>query len=106
VAAHIDRQRVGVGAFAPGEHVAHFVQPHGTARRLAPLLKQRAALGIVIGQGLTVVAARYTGADLGHLHQAVPKTRAVDLEVFAGGGHCGSPCHADRMRARPFSFLF
>jgi hypothetical protein len=70
VAADIDRQRVGVGALAAGEHGAHLVDAHGAARRLAPALEQqRPALGVLVGQGLAVVAAGDARADLGHLHE-------------------------------------
>mmetsp|Transcript_29336 Transcript_29336/g.57072 ORF Transcript_29336/g.57072 Transcript_29336/m.57072 type:complete len:399 (-) Transcript_29336:52-1248(-) len=76
--AHIDRQGVGVGPLATRKHVAHLVQPHGTARRFAPRLKQCTTLAILICQGLTVVAPRHARPDLGHLHQTVPQTIRVD----------------------------
>ena len=56
-----------------------------------------AALAIRIGQGLAVVAARDAGADLRHLHQAVPQPRAVDLHV-GGQRHLVSPSGGDRAR--------
>ncbi|EAQ12596.1 ribonuclease E [Rhodobacterales bacterium HTCC2654] len=87
VAAHVDGKRIGVGPFAGREHVAHGVHPHAHARILAPLLEQGAPFGIGVGQGLTVVAARHAGADLGHFHQAVPKPVGVDTKVLTGGCH-------------------
>lgn len=93
VGADVNGERVGVVAVAPGEHVAHGVEAHAQARRLAPRLKQRAALGILVGQGLTVVAARDARADLGHFHQAVPEPVAVDLKILARCGHrCPPVC--------------
>ena len=87
VAADIDRKR---GRVRPGpgrEHVAHAVEAHLAAGRLAPSLEERAALGVFVGQRLAVVAACDAGADLRHLHQAVPEPLAVDLQVLPGGGH-------------------
>ena len=89
--AHIDRQRIRVSARSHGEHVAHLIQPHGTARRLAPILEQRAAFAILIRQGLAVIAARHAGADLGHLHQTVPQPVAVDSEILCRSRHTCSP---------------
>ena len=72
VASHIDRCRIWVGAFATGEHIAHLVKAHGATRRLAPALEKRAALRILIGQGLAVVATRHARPDLGHFHERIP----------------------------------
>ena len=83
----IDRQRVRIGPLAPREHVAHRVQTHGATRLLAPALEQGAAFRILVRQGLAVVAARDTGADLRHLHQAVPQPVRVDLEVLSRCRH-------------------
>ncbi len=61
-------------------------------------LEQVAALGVGIGQRLAVVAARHAGADLRHLHQAVPQPRAVDPQVFPGCWHLHrSPCRGGAM---------
>ena len=87
MAADIDRQRIRVGAFPPGEHVAHLVQAHLAARSLAPALEQRPALGVLVGQGLAVVAARDARPDLGHLHQAVPQPLAIDDQILARRCH-------------------
>lgn len=97
--AHINRQRVGIGALAPGEHVAHRIKAHRAARRLAPGLEQRAALRVVIGQRLAVVAACDTRADLRHLHDAVPETVAIDPEVLA---RC---CHVTSLLSRAGALL-
>ncbi|AMY69235.1 hypothetical protein AKL17_1986 [Frigidibacter mobilis] len=86
MAAHIDRQRVRVGAGAGGEHGAHLVDAHRQPRRLAPAGEELASLGIGIGQGLAVVAARDPGADLSHLHQAVPQACGVDPQVLSPRG--------------------
>ena len=95
VAAHIDRQCIRVRAFAPGEHVADLVDTHGAAGLFTPLLEQVAAFAVFIRQGLAVVPARDAGADLGHLHQAVPKPFAVDTQIFTGGWH-GALLHLGR----------
>ncbi len=55
--AHVDRERLRVGAGPGREHVAQLVDAHRAACRLAPGLEQRPAFGIGIGQGLAVVAA-------------------------------------------------
>ena len=91
MAANIDRQRVGVRPLTPGEHVAHRVEAHGHARGLAPILEKVASLAIFIRHSLAIVAARDAGADLGHLHQTVPKAVCVDLHVCGWRGHGGSP---------------
>ena len=101
VAAHIDWQRLGVGAVALGEHIAHLVEPHGTARLFAPFLEQGAALGVFIRQRLAVVASRHAGADLGHFHQGIPQTVGINLEVLSGRGHRSLLCH----RLRPCCFF-
>ena len=88
----VDRQRIGVGAIALREHVAHRIKAHGAARLLAPFLEQGATFGVFVGQRLAIVATRHTGADLGHLHQTVPQTIRVDLQVFTGRGHSGFLC--------------
>ena len=41
--------------------------------------------------GLTVVAACDAGADLGHLHQAVPEAIGVDLHIGGWRCHGGAP---------------
>ena len=41
--------------------------------------------------GLTVVAACDAGADLGHLHQAVPQPIPIDPQIFSDGWHGVSP---------------
>jgi hypothetical protein len=81
--ADIDWQRIRVGALAPGEHGAHLVDAHGQPLGLAPFGEQAPPGGVVIGQGLAVVAAGDAGADLCHLHQAVPQPVAVESEVRA-----------------------
>ena len=91
MAAHIDRQGLGIGPLAAGEHGAHPVHAHRTARRLAPLLEERPALAIGIRQRLAVVAAGHAGPDPGHLHDRIPQTLAVDLQVLARGSHHGPP---------------
>ena len=85
--ANIHRQRRRVRALASREHVADLVNTHGAARIVAPFLKQSAAFGVFIRQGLAVVATRNAGADLGHFHQAVPQPVAVDPQVFTGCCH-------------------
>ena len=91
VRADIDRQGVGVRAFAAGKHRAHLIDTHGQARLLAPGLEQLAPLTVFIREGLAIVAARDAGADLGHLHQTVPQALAIDFQVFTGCGHVVSP---------------
>ena len=91
MAAHIDRQRLGVGACTGGKHIAHRVHPHCHVGITAPARKQVAALAVSIGQGLAVVSARNAWADLGHLVQAVPKARRIDAQVFTGCGHGSLP---------------
>ena len=87
MAAYIDRKGVRVFAGTRHEHRAHLVHAHAQARVLAPFLKQRAPGGVVISQGLTVATTRHAGADLGHLHQAVPKARGINAEVLSGCRH-------------------
>jgi len=83
MAADIDGQGLGVRAVAAGEHVAHLVKPHAETCGFTPLLKQRTSLGILVGQRLTVVAARHARADPRHLHDTVPQPIAI---------HCQIPC--------------
>ena len=87
VRANINRKCVRVRPFAPREHITHLIQPHGTTRCLAPALEQVAAFAVFISDGLAVITACDTGADLGHLHQAVPQAIRVDFEVLAAGCH-------------------
>ena len=87
VRAHVNRQRVRVRARAGGEHVAHGVHAHGAAGFLAPPLKQMAAFAVFVRQGLAVVAAGDAGADLRHLHQAVPQPGCIGFQVIAGSTH-------------------
>jgi len=87
VATDIDRQGLGIHPLAAREHVAHLVEAHTQTRRLAPFLEQRAALGILVGQRLPVVAARDTRPDLGHLVDRIPKPFGVDVHVRGWCGH-------------------
>jgi hypothetical protein len=70
-------------------NIAHGINAHGHAGRLAPALEQVAPLAVGIGQRLAVVAPGDAGADLGHLHQAVPKAIGIDAQVGGGRGHSG-----------------
>ncbi|MCY1240198.1 hypothetical protein D9M72_530330 [compost metagenome] len=65
----IDGQSVRVGAGACEEHVAHTIDAHGEAGRLAPGLEQPAPFGVRVGQCLAVIAASNARADLGHFHK-------------------------------------
>ena len=57
--ADIDWKRIRVRAFTAREHVAHLIEAHAQPFGLAPFLEKGAALGVVIGQRLAVVAAGY-----------------------------------------------
>jgi hypothetical protein len=92
MAADIDRRQARFGSLAAGKHGAHLVDGHGQALGGAPLREQAAALGVLVGQGLAVVAARHAGADPGHLHQAVPKPVAVDRQIRTRSRHDCLPC--------------
>jgi hypothetical protein len=87
VASDIDGVEIGLGPLVAKEHVAHGIDAHAHAGRLAPGLQQAPALGIGIGQRLAVVAARDAGADPGHLHQAVPPPHAVRALIVGRGAH-------------------
>ncbi len=78
VRSHVNGQGVGVRALTACKHIADLIHAHGAACVLAPALEQMAALAVCVGQGLAVVATGDTGADLGHLHQAVPQAGPVD----------------------------
>ncbi len=107
MAADINRIGVGIGPFQAHEHAAQPVDLHGHAGVFGPSLEQAAALGVGIGQGLAVVAARNAGADLCHLHQAVPQPFAVHAHVagrsrtVAGVHKSPSPCLAGRAARLP-----
>ncbi len=88
VRAHIDRQSIRVGAFAGHEHIAHGIDAHRQARRIAPRFEQRAPFGVFVGQGLAITSTCDPWADLGHFHQTVPKTVSVHGQV--GGKRCHS----------------
>ncbi len=86
MAAHIDRIGIRIFAGAEEEHIPHRVYAHGKSGFFAPALKQFAAFAVLIGQGLAVIATAHTRADLGHVHQTVPKTIAIDSKI-AGEHH-------------------
>ena len=69
------------------KHVAHLVKAHRAASSLAPILKEMTAFAVFIRDGLTVVATCNAWPNLGHLHQAIPKTFAVNLQIFANSSH-------------------
>ena len=87
VRADIDRQRVGIRPFAAGKHGAHLVDAGFEPRRIAPALEQMPPFAVRVGQGLAIVAASDARADLGHLHQGIPKTIGIDAQILAGCGH-------------------
>src|SRR5690606_3112640 len=64
-----------------GENVAHAVDADAAARLAAPAHEEIAALAVQIGERQPGAAALRRGADLGHLHQAVPQPVAVDPQV-------------------------
>jgi hypothetical protein len=84
VRADIDGKRVGIGARAAHEHVAHGVDAHGEPRPVRTIAGTAAAFAVLVGQGLAVVAAGDAGADLGHLHQRVPQPVPL-MRRFAAG---------------------
>ena len=83
MASYHHRRQGRVGALAPGEHGAHFVEPHFKTFCLAPCLIKTPSLGILICQRLAIVAAGDAGADLRHFHQRIPQPVAVNPEILA-----------------------
>ena len=94
VAADIDRQGVGVGALAAGKHGAHLVDADCEPCRLAPALEEMAALAVLVGERLAIVAAGDAGADLRHLHQRIPQTVGIDSQIRTRCGHGTLPSHS------------
>ena len=92
VRAHGDRGQGGVfGAVLARparEHVADLVDRDRAAERLALRLEPVAHLAVEIGQREAADAALWGGADLRGLHQVVPQTLGIDLQVLRGHG-----CH-------------
>jgi hypothetical protein len=84
VAAGHDRRRLRVAAGPPGEDVAHGVEGDAAAGRLGPAGEEVAAVPVEIGQRQAADPAFGGGADLRHLHQAVPQPLAVDGEILHG----------------------
>src|SRR6185437_17000648 len=67
---------------------ADLVDRDGAAERLALRLEPVAHLAVEIGQREAADAALWGGADLGGLHEVVPQTLGIDLQVLRGHG-----CH-------------
>src|SRR5260370_33975003 len=82
--AHGDRRKLVILARPPREHAAHLVDGHGAAERLAPALEPVAHLTVEIAQRQSANAALRRRAELRRLHQRVPKSLGVDLQVLHG----------------------
>ncbi len=102
--ADVDGQGVRVRAGARHEHVADLVDAHGEPSCLAPGLEEFAAFAIRIRQRLAIVAAGDAGADLRHVHEAVPQTIGIDAHVLARCSHGNSPQFS--VSARHFCVVF
>ena len=72
VAADADGRALVVGAGAAGEHIAHLVDGQGESGVGAPRSEEIAGGFVLIAEGEAVAAAIRGGADLRHLHDAVP----------------------------------
>ena len=90
MAADIDRQRIGIGALATGEHGAHLVDAHFEPGLVAPPLEEMPALAVLVGECLAIVAPGDAGADLRHLHQRIPQTVWIDSQILSRCGHAVS----------------
>ncbi len=78
MAAGHDRGQTVVPTGPPGKDVAHRVDGHGAARLLAPTHEKVTAVTVQIGQRKPAIAALFGGPDLGHFHERVPQSLAVD----------------------------
>ena len=84
---HINWQGLRICSLTTRKHIAHLIKAHRAASNLAPIEKQLTAFAVFIRQSLAVIAACHTRPNLGHLHQTVPKTFAVNLQIFANSSH-------------------
>ena len=82
------------------KHITHLIQTHRHSRSGAPALKQMPALAVLIGHCLAIVPTSHAGPNLGHLHQAVPQTVPIDLEVFARCCHIRLPFRGQSLYRR------
>jgi hypothetical protein len=73
MAADIDRHRDRVGAGGGSNMVPIWSTPMVRPASSHQRWKRRRPFGVVVGQGLAVVAAGNAGADLRHLHEHVPE---------------------------------